>query len=108
MSEEQNLPAFIKYADEFERKYDDVSIDVELLTQKQLRRCLKATLAGALYPQWITLTHSNEEKVVNGMIELEEIRMKMLMEHMILEGEIQRAKEEKNDQSKISEENSGD
>ena len=84
-------PKFLDLADELETKYDKAMINIELLTQKELRRCLKAALAGKLYPKWVTPIHDAEIKTINDMIELEEIRIKMLIEHLVIEGEIQRA-----------------
>ena len=98
MKNEQNLPKFLDLADEFETKYEKISELTEFLSQKELRRCLKAALAGALYPKWVNISHKSELDVVQGMVDLEEIRIKMLIEHMIIEGEIQRAKAEKTEE----------
>ena len=98
MKNEENLPKFLDLADEFETKYEKISELTEFLSQKELRRCLKAALAGKLYPRWVDITHNSEIDVVNGMIELEEIRIRMLIEHMIIEGEIERAKDEKSEE----------
>lgn len=94
-----SAPKFIELADEFEKLYEEVSDKVDLLSQKELRRCLRASLAGKLYPKWVKLTHQYEHDVVDGMIALEELRIKMLIEHMIVEGEIQRARDKNADTS---------
>lgn len=102
MKNEENLPKFLDLADEFEMKYEKVSELVEFLSQKELRRCLKAALAGKLYPRWVNISHQSEAEVVDGMIELEEIRIKMLIEHMIIEGEIQKAEDSKVEEPDVS------
>lgn len=96
---ETELPKFLTEAEKFDKIMTEQIIPmVDKMSMKQLKRIAKAAPARLLYEKYVQLdpaTHHTELKFIEQVLELAHIDFTMYTEHLKMEAEAQKIKDQK-------------